>query len=150
MLLQRGQDVSSNMVCPFDTVNRGQHDDEFIPTDARNCIRTSDGVSDPLPCLLQQVVTRVMTERVVDLLEVVKVDVHHRHGGLGTASTRERVLKPVHRHVVIGEAGHRVEGGERSGMFLAIVGGAHHQAEGDCKRQNQLDLNGFVDVEAES
>ncbi|HST39173.1 MAG TPA: hypothetical protein VLK58_06680, partial [Conexibacter sp.] len=76
--------------------------------------RRGDGVGgpqrrlEPLGDLLEEHVAVVMTERVVDLLEVVEVHDHHREAAVAALGGAQRLLDAVAEQHAVGQAGERV------------------------------------------
>ena len=63
----------------------GQHDPELVAAEPRHQVVVAQHARQPRPDLLQQQVAEVVTERVVDLLEVIEVHQHHGHAAVGRA-----------------------------------------------------------------
>ena len=93
-----------------------------------------------------------MAEGVVDVLEVVQVQEHHRHRALAALRQRERVLHPVAEQVAVGEERQRIMEGELAQLLfqrlaLADVAEVERQAL-DRRVLRQVAADAFDDVTA--
>ena len=91
---------------------------ELVPTEARYGIRRARGPDDAVRHRLQQPVARIVTQRVVDVLEVVEIEEHHRHRAAVALCQRERVLHAIAEQVAVGEQRQRIVEGELPQLLL--------------------------------
>jgi hypothetical protein len=80
---------------------------ELVAAQARHRVALAQHRAQPLGHALQQLVAHAVAEAVVDELEVVQVDEHHRHGAR-RALREHRLAHPVVQQVAVGQAGERV------------------------------------------
>ena len=93
-------------------------DGKFVAAEPGNGIDIGDQTGQPLGHLAQQLIARSMTQRVVDPLEVVEVDIMQRHSSHAAAGIGERLLQPVLEQCPIWQARHRIVEGQEGGLSL--------------------------------
>ena len=81
---------------------------EFVAAEPRDGVRGAGGLDDTLRHRLQQPVAGIVAERVVDVLEVVEVEEHHRHRALPALRQGERVLHAVAEQVAVRQQRQRI------------------------------------------
>ena len=99
----------------------GQHHHELVAADAADGVADAQLLHQAQRHFLQQHVADGVAERVVDGLEAVEVDEHHR-GLLAVAvGQRERLLQAVLQQAPVGQAGERVVVGEVLGARVGLL-----------------------------
>ena len=78
-LAQPDGEVGRHLACALPAVDVGEQDGELVAAEPGHRDVLARDVGQPLGHLADHHVTDVVTHRVVDLLEVVQVDEHHRH-----------------------------------------------------------------------
>ena len=104
----------------------GQHHHELVAADAADGVADAQLLHQALRHFLEQRVAHAVAERVVDVLEAVEVDEHHR-GLLPVAVAQgERLAEPVLQQPAVGKPGERIMGGQVLGAAFRILqlGGA--------------------------
>jgi hypothetical protein len=105
-----------------------QHHHELVAADAADGVADAQLVHQPRGDFLQQLVADRVAERVVDGLEAIQVDEHHR-GALAVAvAERERLREAVLQQAAIGQRGERVVVGEVLACFFASSSSAVRSA----------------------
>ena len=138
------------------TANSRQQHHEFIATKAGNIAQPRAGprarnrridaiaqrVAQPVRDQAQQLVPRRMTERVVDPLEVVKIQIQHREGAIIFLRRLQRAHQPVMRLLAIGQTGQRIEVCEPDDASL----GAPLAAQGNGHLPHFMRMKGLLQV----
>ena len=99
----------------------GLHDDELVAAEARGEFGVRQERGDARGGRLEQLVAGGMAVQVVDLLEAVEVDDHHRQLPVARLHGGDAVFQMVLERGAVGQAGQRVEMGE---IEDALLGGA--------------------------
>ena len=76
-LLERfayARDHGHHLECRIGGAETRQHEHEFIAAETRDGVALTDGLRQPLGDRLQQLVAGVVTQRIVDPLEVIEVE----------------------------------------------------------------------------
>ena len=112
----------------------GQHHHELVAADAADGVARAQLRRQAASDLLQQRVAYGVAERVVDGLEPVEVDEHHRGLAAVTLAERECLGEPVFQQAAVGKPGERIVVGEVLGARPRVLqlGGAlgDHALEG--------------------
>ena len=99
----------------------GQHHHELVAADAADAVADAQLLHQALRHFLEQRVAHAVSERVVDGLEAVEVDEHHR-GLLPVAVAQgERLAEPVLQHPAVGKPGQRVVAGHVLGAGFRVL-----------------------------
>ena len=102
----------------------GEQQNELVATKASNGVDASRDLGQPSSDLGQHVVTRVVAESVVDVLEVVEIDEQQPDSPRAALECHERLLQPVHQCNPVRQSGNRVvERLMHEGMFGFDLGG---------------------------
>ncbi len=109
--LQRMQDLLGDAFHAADKVQIRQDHRELVPAQARHRVGLAHAGSDAARGVDQQNVALLVSERVVDLLEVVQVDEQDRDVQLIALGLGDVVRQPVMEHAPVGQLGQRVEVG---------------------------------------
>ena len=126
----RLQDLGGHVGGVGGALDLRQHHHELVAADAADGVHHAQLPHQALGDLLQHLVAGGVAERVVDVLEAVQVDEHHR-GLLAVALARgQRLGEPVFQQAAVGQPGQRVVVGEvlRARLGLAPVGDLRLQA----------------------
>ena len=83
-------------------------DEELVAAEPRDRVAGAHRVVQPRRQRDEQLVARLVAERVVDELELVEVGEQHRDRAAVAAPPGERALEPVERERAVGQAGERV------------------------------------------
>ena len=86
---------------------RDQHG-EFVAAHARDGVLLAQHGAQPRADDLQQLVAEGVAEGVVDDLEAVEIEEHHRHGMLGAAGVGERHRQPVAEQTPVRQSRQRI------------------------------------------
>ena len=81
-----------------------------------------------------------MTERVVDVLEMVEVDVEHRGRGAAVPNFLDHLFEPLAEEIAVGQAAERIVQGEIAQALLALRDGggrATHIAVDERRQQRE-------------
>ena len=81
---------------------------ELVAAEPRHRVRRTDGGRQPLRHLPQHAIAGRVAQAVVDRLEVVQVDEHHRHRRCRSLRADERVLDAVREERAVGEVRDRI------------------------------------------
>ncbi len=111
-----------------------QHHDELVAAESRDRVAVAHGALQPRGDDAQQPVADRVAEAVVDVLEAVQVEHHHRDQLPGAARLRHRLLHPVAQQVAIGQAGERIVVGkifDAALLHLALGDVLHDAAQDD-------------------
>ncbi len=84
------------------------HDDEFVTTQARDGVGLAHALRQALGHMLQQMVADVVTQRVVDDLEMIQVYEHQRTVLTRAGAVCEGFLQPVEQQLAIRQIGQSV------------------------------------------
>ncbi len=114
---------------------------ELVAAEARDRVRLLERGAQAHRHLLEQPVAGVVAERVVDLLEVVEVDQHHRGGAIPAAAGADHLLDAVAEQRAVRQAGERVVErlvllGDR--LAATAVDGEQRQEEQRHGRQGEV------------
>ena len=85
-----------------------EQDSELVAAQSRDDVAVAHGVPDSLRHRLQQQIAAVMAERVVDLLEAIEVDDHHR-AGVARGLLGQRLPGVLEERAAVGQRGERIE-----------------------------------------
>src|ERR1700687_1438508 len=85
----------------------GQHRELFSPEPGYGVGRPKDAAQARRD-LLQETVTAVVTERVVDVLEAIEVEQQHAEHLLVAARSEQRLAESVAEQAAVGQSGQRV------------------------------------------
>ncbi|MCY1304949.1 hypothetical protein D9M70_547240 [compost metagenome] len=77
---------------------------ELVSAHARHGDVFREGIAQALGCLLQQLIAGAMAEAVIDVLEVIEVEQHHRAGRLIRPGARQGVANAVDEQQAVGQA----------------------------------------------
>ena len=137
---------------------RGGDDRELVAAEPRHQIVAAHDMRQPQRDVADEFVADRMAERVVDVLEMVEVDVEHRHRRAAALDVGDHRLQPLAEEIPVRQAAQRVVQREIAQPVLAggdgRRGGAHvaqHQAGEQRKaRQRNADEgnNGIQDLGA--
>ncbi len=120
-LAQHGDDLHRQIAQNAAVVDVGQHHLEFVaaqPTDFAFAVnRTGEAGRD----LLQQFVPRAVAERVVDMLEAVKINHHHRAMALRSLEGGQCRFDLMRHAMAVGEAGERIEPRKPGGLLFPVI-----------------------------
>ena len=83
-------------------------DHELVAAEARDRVAVAHQLGQPLGDGDQQPVADVVSEVVVDRLELVEVDEQHRHDAVAAVQARERLARAVHQQQAVGQARERI------------------------------------------
>ena len=86
----------------------GQHGGEFIAAQARQRVAAAQAGFQPGGRLLQQLVAHHVPQRVIDQLEAVQVNEHHRQPGVIALGLQHRQAQPVFEQHAVGQVGQDV------------------------------------------
>jgi hypothetical protein len=119
---------------------REQHA-ELVTAEAGHRVGVAQRGLQPARDLLQQQVSVVVAERVVDLLEVIEVHDHHHSGLAGAPSCADRLVDPVAEQLAVREPGEGVMErlvllGDR--LAAAAVDGEQRQEQQRDRRQAEV------------
>jgi hypothetical protein len=120
-----------------------QQDGELVAAEPGDRVVRAQRGSQPRPHLGQQLVTHGMTETVVDVLEPIKVDHHHRQRR-GRAGCGDGLGGQIHQGGPVRQPGQLVVGGlmQQIGLHLYLFGdvaaGHHHQTVLLARRDRPL------------
>ena len=82
-----------------------QDDDELVTAQPRHRVGRPHGAAQAVSHFLEQFVADLVTERVVDDLETVEVEKHHRDAALAARRLRQRMLQAVVEQRAVGQSG---------------------------------------------
>ncbi len=102
-------------------VQLAQDDGEFIPAQPGHDIAAADAGGKTDCHFLEQQIALVMAQRVVDLLEIVEVDEHQRHGQQGTVRFFHFQPQMLMEHAPVRQAGEGVEIGLPPDQFFGCL-----------------------------
>ena len=118
------------------------HQDELVAAQASQCVRGAKVAHETLCHFQQHFVANAVTERIVDELEAVKVEVQHsQYAVMGPGEPAQAVAQAVHEHRPVGHTGQRVrrrpalERGRVILSFRDVADGGHNHG-----RAIELDL----------
>ena len=94
---------------------------ELVAALAPDGVRLAQAFAQPLGQLLQEPVSGIVTERVIDYFETVEIDEQHRRHAGETLRARQRLGQPLVEHRAVGQAGQRVVVSEKSQMQLRFL-----------------------------
>ena len=97
-------------------IEPGQHDDEFIAAKACHGIAFTHRGGQALRNRLQQLVAGIVAQRVVDALEVIKIQEQAGHLGMVALSLGQYLFQPVVEQRPVGQSGQYVVLRELVGM----------------------------------
>ena len=86
-----------------------QDDHELVPAQARDRVGFAHACEQPRGDLAQELVAHGMTERVVDGLEAVEIEIEHGQLAVVAPDLRERLVQPVPAELAVREPCQRVE-----------------------------------------
>ena len=118
-LAQHGDDLGRQLAKFAAIVDIGQHHLEFIAAQPADLAFAVDRTREARGDLLEQLVPRRMAERVIDVLEAVEIEHHHRAIALGGAKRGQRIVDQVRHAVAVAEAGERIIARQPRGFLLA-------------------------------
>ena len=101
----------------------GRKHRELVAAHARDDALGPDALDQARAQLAQQLVAVVVAQRVVDLLEAVQVQQHHRKRLAGAAGASQLVLELGAEALAVGEAGQLVGVGDALELLAAALGG---------------------------
>ena len=113
-------------------LDRAQEDRELVAAEARDGVVLAQQAREALADLAQHLVAVVVAEGVVDLLEAIEVEQHHRDAGPGAPGARDRVLGARAEEDAVGQTGQRVVQGEALGderLAAGALDGDHGQGQ---------------------
>ena len=84
-------------------MNVFEEDGELVAAESRDRVAGAGRHAEPFADRLEQFVARRVSQRVVDVLEVVEVDHHDGEAAACTCAPLRRMLEPVEEHGSIGE-----------------------------------------------
>ena len=114
---QAGDDVGRHVADDSAILAIGKNDLELVPSEPEHLLAVADDPGQALGDLLQEDIARRMAERVVDLLEPVEVDEHHRAGFPVVLGARETGIEDFGHPAAVGKAGQRVIFGQLRGVL---------------------------------
>ena len=85
-----------------------QQHGELVSPEPRDRIGGAAGRDDPLGHVAQKTIAGVVTEGIVDVLEVIEVEEHHRNAALVALRESQRVVHAIPEQAAIGELGEGV------------------------------------------
>src|SRR5207237_9820537 len=85
-----------------------QQPGELVSVEPRDRIGGAAGRNDALGYVAQKTIAGVVTEGIVDVLEVIEVEEHHRNAALVTLRESQRVMHAIPEQISIGELGEGV------------------------------------------
>jgi hypothetical protein len=96
------------------------HDREFVSAESRDGIVLADAFAEPVGDLLQQGVADRVTERVIDVLEVIEIEAKYREltAALGKP---QRLLELLSEQRPVGQIGQRVVARHVRDLFLGLL-----------------------------
>ena len=103
---------------PVDT-GVGQQQDEFVAALVTQRVVRMQVIGQTLGQLLEQLVPGAVSERIVDELETVEIDMHQRDGSSRPSGARQCELRAVAQQIAIGQVSQGVEIGEKLDAFLS-------------------------------
>jgi hypothetical protein len=89
-------------------VTSGHQQQELVAAQAGDGVGGAQQRGQAFADELEQRVARAVAQRVVDVLEVVEIEVQHRHAAFAAARGGRRLLEAVAREPALGQAGQRV------------------------------------------
>ena len=125
---------SSDLLAAADA---GLDHDELVAAQSSGNIIDAGNRAQPLGDRLEQEITGVVPEGVIDLLEVVEVDEVHGEAPAPQAEDGKRILQRLDQLGAIGEAGQRVVMGEEADApihLLLFLGSAKPSDRGNADR----------------
>src|SRR5215467_10204060 len=106
-LRNRLSDALRQSCCVGRSLHPGLNDRELVPTESRERIRAAYALAHPVGHCLQQFVADRMSERVVDALETVQVEI--KDGYLfSRRSVQERCFEPLPQQCAIRQVSQRI------------------------------------------
>ncbi len=115
-------------------VGGGQEHGELVAAQPRHRVRGAHGRDEAAGHVPEQLVARVVAERVVDLLEVVQVEEEEGQGGTDARGDAQGLLQAVAEQGAIGQVGQRVVQGlvaQRVGLLARGHVALHRDPVGD-------------------
>ena len=105
---QRPDHAARDLVQRAMVRRRGGDHGELIATQARNKIVAAHDMRKPQCHIADELVTDRMAERIVDVLEVIEVDVKHRHRCAAASDVGDHRLQPLAEEIPVRQAAQRV------------------------------------------
>ena len=99
----------------------GEDDRELVAAEAGHGVVVAHALAQPARHLQQQLVAGGVAERVVDGLEVIDVDEHHRHGAAVALGAREAVAQPIGEQLAVRQVREDVVVGVELDLFLGAL-----------------------------
>ncbi len=117
-----------------------EHDGEFIAAQACHGVGFAHAGLQTMRHLDQQLIARLMPERIVDELEFVQIDVGHSHPPLVALGIAHCLVQTVNQQVAVGQAGQSVMPGAKTEQIaLALLLQMQLHADTDFFGGNRLD-----------
>src|SRR5262245_57219665 len=88
--------------------NAGEHDHEFITTQARYGVSLAEAGGQSYRDFLQQLIADHMAERIVDRFESIEIQEEHGEHFFIAVSARKRLRKAIMKQQPVGKPGKRI------------------------------------------
>ncbi len=93
-------------------------DRKLVTAQATNQIGIANALLDALAHFDQETVADRMTQRIIDVLEAVEIDIVQGKARRAAAGSNERLPEPVDKGRAVGQAGQRIGAGEQRNLLL--------------------------------
>ena len=97
-----------------------QADGELVTSEAGNRVRTAHDTFQPLRHLLEQFISSLVTQGIIDLLEVVEINEQQGHLQPVAAGLMQRLVQAVQQHRPVGQTGQAVIVGQLVKLLLTF------------------------------
>ncbi len=145
----RGEDLARDIGDGLGVADLLHEHHEFVAAEARNHVARPHAGLESRAHLLQQLVPRFVPQRVVDVLEAVEVDEHHREFPFVALRDLDLVIEELAEHHPVRQRGERVV---RRHVLDALLGAfaLHELADlaADHAHRLQQPVLGFADFAA--
>ncbi|EXI77361.1 MAG: hypothetical protein AW10_03851 [Candidatus Accumulibacter appositus] len=117
-----------------------EHDHELVAAEAGNRIAFTNAGRQSLADLFQQTVAHVVSEGIVERLEIVEIDEQQGPLSVSARARHQRQAQTVVQQAAVGQAGERVVKGQMADLFLRLL------AHGDVGQRRHVVGDFFVAV----
>ncbi len=121
-----------------------EQESELVASEPRHQVTLDDAAGQPCSNLLEQSVPRLVTETIVDRLEVVQVDEEHAHERT-LGSFIEQVLQALRQHRAVGESGESIVQRVVRRLFVTRLDGVEEQPDSTEHEEEQGDRGAGCD-----